>query len=228
MFILSDNINDAYDFSKYINNAKEQMEEDNELEIEAVNTLTSINNDNTIEGFTSNNLTKLNKYRVMSHNIIKNTKVHTPEECLKYCNDDSTEFVPHGTIIGAYYNSKGDVDNCKCYDSLLMANTGDSNDNVLLNDNIVYNHANTSTEKKRNTQPSLEDCNVYCQTDKNNRVTDEYKGYTYYPEKKTDNCSCHTGLDMHPEEGAISGITQNNEETDGDYEPMERYIDTSD
>jgi hypothetical protein len=188
-----------------------------------LNSNTSSNSNTNNDPATNANV--LSGYRIVS-NPSKNAQSDSIEDCYKFCKytssgDEDT------SIIGTYYNTDDTNNNCKCFDQIIMANTAEKMDTSILSNDVTYNHKNTSPITKTVTVTTMGDCDVECQLDGKGGVSTANNGYTFYTTSNKDNCTCHQRYDIRPEEGALAGVTSLTEADDGDYEPGEKYIETS-
>ena len=174
----------------------------------------SVNNSN----IPSNNI--LQKYSIVS-NPSNEPSANSLDDCYALCNEDTN-------VIGLYYDT--DSGNCKCYDEVILANTGVETDVSVINYNDngrLSGYRNTRDVTQTSTVDSDEACNLACQLDSDGGISSTNLGYTYTESKTSDNCTCHNGYDIRPSDGDITGKTNLTDTTEDDYEPLKEYVRTS-
>lgn len=206
-------------------NGKLQLVENIYNSINMVNFLT--NSNTIVESFT-NNTNNTSVYNFPGFKIISNPNAisaeATPDSCAAYCYNRN----PKGHV-GAYFNRNSEDFNCKCYSNVTLTETQDTADESILFGSMIMDHRNNSKISRTLTTDNAKECSTSCLVDENGLYTDENVAFTFDRNKTKENCTCHTSTEItySDSKGQITGLTETEEEIDGDYIPLQKYVETS-
>ena len=149
------------------------------------------------------------------------------EECQKFCQYD-----PGGkktnSFLGTFYDSNpSENDNCFCYSDISMSYTNENNHTVTTLKDPIPDHKNAGKSTKTTSKETLGSCLEECRLDKNGNLIDTNKTVSFDSNKTEDNCTCHEETIIRPAKGHYVK-TIPTVEVEEDYEPIQKYIETSD